>query len=113
MLVQEALAGATYEPLFALATDVLKKTTLRPPYKEVRAGACCLSPPSLLLLFLGQCIKCDQDTPFPLPHAPGTWCLLFFEQNSEQSVKIPKALAKIVRAVVDVEDPSPGRERRA
>jgi hypothetical protein len=34
---------------------------------------------------------------------------LFFEQNSEQSVKIPKALAKIVRAVVDVEDPSPGR----
>jgi len=42
VLVQEALAGATYEPLFALATDVLKKTTLRPPYKEVRAGACCL-----------------------------------------------------------------------
>ena len=34
---------------------------------------------------------------------------MFFEQNSEQSVKIPKALAKIVRAVVGVEDPPPGR----
>ena len=69
MLVQEALAGATYEPLFALATDVLKKTTLRPPYKEVRAWAF-LPQPSLLLLFLGQCIKCDQDTP---PSPPRSW----------------------------------------
>jgi len=34
--------------------------------------------------------------------------LLLFEQNSEQNVKIAKALVKIVRAVVGV-DPSPGR----